>query len=467
MSKDWTTEKLFDEICELEVRHNLFEKAIDGVYIWKLIRFGLYRELAEKIGLYGNAHPGITGKTESRHTLILKRLKNRLLKSPFCKGSHYDAIIFTHPRKVTINETPTDIYSSDLEEELRASGQKVLAIERTFSGEYLRPFGKEVAYSEPFSLYEYYVKLYYRTSSGYENQRLKLLHNIDTIAGIPVKSITTLSSIQIRNHLIKFKSRYHYHRKIFKKLRPRNVYVLVSYGYEPMITAAQEMGIPVTEVQHGTILKQHIGYSYPRGLTIPYFPDNLLMWGKFWFDNATLPIEESAVTYTGFSHMNKEIAQYKTVKRNHQRVLFISQGPIAKELLPIVLSFAKENPEYQVIYRLHPSEDNIWHTIYPELGKGARTLTNLQIEHSSDRKLYKSFALSEYVVGVSSTALMEAIAADCKLILCNLPGVEHYRPLTESKQVPLVQSSKDLAEITRNYPIAQLDKTYIFSPKTK
>ena len=51
MNNNWTIKKLFEEILRIEVEYKLFEKEIDGVYVWKLIRFSLFMELSKKLNL--------------------------------------------------------------------------------------------------------------------------------------------------------------------------------------------------------------------------------------------------------------------------------------------------------------------------------------------------------------------------------------------------------------------------------
>src|SRR5690606_8728382 len=57
---------------------------------------------------------------------------------------------------------------------------------------------------------------------------------------------------------------YKIYHKVFKKVRPKSLYIVVAYYYAPIIKAAKDLGIKVYEVQHGIITKYHLGYSFPN-----------------------------------------------------------------------------------------------------------------------------------------------------------------------------------------------------------
>lgn len=97
-----------------------------------------------------------------------------------------------------------------------------------------------------------------------------------------------------RDHILDFKYQYNKYDKLFKKRKPKYVFVVVAYENKAMIAAAHNNGVEVVELQHGTISEYHLGYNYPnkedKGLE--YFPDKILSFGDYWKEVANYPINE-------------------------------------------------------------------------------------------------------------------------------------------------------------------------------
>jgi len=458
MNNNWTIKKLFEEICRIEVEHKLFEKEIDGVYFWKLIRFSLFMELSQKLELYGEAHP-LPEQTENRYIRVLKRLINGTFNSPMIGDQDIEIMLYPHERKVNIDSNLIDIYSYHLEDKWRQNGIKFLVIDRPYNGKFMRKSSKIVRYDEPlnfFSLWSYFKPK--------KDIYIDHLNEIETIANIPIDKIKTLSKEHISRVVNNFKHEYYYYNKIFSKYSPKKLYIVNAYGKNSLIAAANDLEIETIEIQHGTITSFHIGYSYPPKVTIPYFPKRLSLWGKFWYDISQLPIDEKNISYNGFPFLNKEVEKYSDIERDALRVLFISQGTIGKSLVNIALEFASKNKEFKVVYRLHPSEVEKWRSLYPKLYSFSMNNSNMVVETGIVTPLYKSFAESKFVVGVYSTALIESLVANCELILVDLPGVEYFQDLIDKELVKKVKNAEQLGNIIRkDDEHMMIDSHYFFS----
>jgi len=455
-----TIKQLFEEILRIEVEHRLFEKEIDGVYFWKLIRFSLFIELTKKLNLYEEAHP-YPKQSENRYIRVLKRLINGTVNGPMIGGDDdVDILLFPHERKVNVDSKLIDIYSYHLEDKWKQNGINYLVIERPYNGRFMRKASKRVRYDEPlnfFSLWNYFkpTKDINIDSS---------INEIGTIANIPIDKIETLSKEFISRVINRFKREYDYYTKILTKYSPKKLYVVNAYGKNSLIAAANDLGIDTIEIQHGTITSFHVGYSYPRGVIIPYFPKRLSLWGKFWYDISQLPIDEKNISYDGFPFLYKEIEKYSDIVRDESRVLFISQGTIGKSLVDMALKFASRNKGFKVVYRLHPSEVGAWKSLYPELYSFSMKNSNMVVETGIATPLYKSFAESKFVIGVYSTALIESLAANCQPILVDLPGVEYFQDLIDKKLVKKVKSVEQLEKVIKEDDKPTIiDSHYFFS----
>ncbi|OQY40896.1 MAG: hypothetical protein B6229_00525 [Spirochaetaceae bacterium 4572_7] len=460
MHENYTIEKLFNEISDLEVKNDLFNLKIDNIYFWKLIRFNLYKELSIKLGLYETSHPGTKAPKGNIIVKTIRRLTIGVFKGSLRDKKQFDTLIFPHSRKVIIDNKPIDIYTHFKEDFLKNTNESYAIMDRPFAGKFLRKTTKNLYWNEPLTIST--LKTFIKNKFN-KNRISESPFTFSHIAGISLQSINALSNRNIIQVIDRYSNHYTYYNKLYRYHKPKRIYIVVAYGSEALVSAAQDLGIEVVEIQHGTISQYHSGYSYPHGVTVPYFPDKIELWGKYWFDSSNQPINESKVKYTGFQYLNNELSKYENIKRESNRVLFISQGAIAKELIPIVIKYAKSNPNMNIIYRLHPSEVSVWRGIYPSLKESSEVLDNLSVETHIDMPLYKSFALSKYVVGVYSTALIESIASDCFLIIIKLPGYESFKNIIDRKIVPLVSNSKELEEvILYNNICSTIDTDYFF-----
>jgi hypothetical protein len=353
-----------------------------------------------------------------------------------------------------------DIYSYYLEERWRKNGTKYLVIEKPYGGTFVRKASKMVRYNETLSLFT--LRNYFKPKKEVDLS----IPGLENIAGIPVGTLKTLSKENISRAVHAFKREYHYYIKVLTKHKPKKIYMVVAYFRHALVAAARDLGIETIEMQHGEISPFSIGYAYPENIKIHYFPSKLILWGRFWYDNSRIPLEEKNIFYVGFPFLDKEIDKYSNIKKDESRILFISQGKIGNLLTQIALEFANQNQNYKIVYRLHPSEVERWENLYPNLYSFSKNNNNLTVETQKNNPLHKSFAESKFVVGVNSTALIESLAAHCTLVLVDLPGIEYFQILIDKGLVKKVQNAKQLAQaVTEDNHMNSIDRDYFFERK--
>lgn len=258
-----------------------------------------------------------------------------------------------------------------------------------------------------------------------------------------------------------FISNKKYFDKLFKKKSPNRIYMINSYGQEPMIAAAQGQGITVCELQHGIISKYHMGYSFPDAQHIPYFPDKLYLYGKFWKDTASIPLEDENIILHGFYYLTNEIEKFKDTKSVENQILFISQPTINNRLAQFAYEFALKNSGYKVLYKLHPNQKiNIDDDNY--ILNIASKLQNFEMIIGNDKNLYEMMYSCEVQVGAYSTALFEGLYTGLKTIIVNLPGIEHMEALIEKGYATLCKNPDDLINIIENIKSSSIAKDYYY-----
>ena len=441
-----TVKDLFEDLCEKELRHDLFALQTHGVYFWKLLRFHVVMELAQRAGLYDRSHPGIAPPARNRLLDLLKRFATGTLSSPLRDKKLYDVMLFPHQRKVRVDGELKDIYTYWLEDEWTSAGTRFGIVENAFAGRYQRPISDNVYWDEYLSLP---VIARYWKKQDYSAPVLTAVSDVKRIAGVELRSLKVLNPEHVNWRIRRFLMRRMYYTRVLQLHDAKQVFLVVAYGLPSLIAAARDLGIEVTEVQHGTITAFHPGYSYPKGVTIPYFPDKLYAWDRFWYEISDLPISEDRVTYTGFRYLQQQVKKYAHVTRDPDRVMFISQGTIGRRLTQLAIAYARKAPDKNVVYRLHPSEARVWMSLYPNLETAVKAHRNLSVELPGNQPLYQSFAQSNFVVGVYSTALIEALSAGCQVVLADLPGVEYFAGLVDSGTVALVRDENQLDAVIR------------------
>jgi len=422
---NYSIKDICNDFWKLERELNLFENKVSGIYFWELVRLEVYNSIINTILPYGNAHT-VKLKLRDKIKAIPMYAFNSFTKSAL-KRTRKEILIFDHPRKVLVNNQYIDIYTNHLVKELEGKCNYEI-----FESDYLRKHwtNRDEAnryYLDCFYLYTLKDRLLTKVyvSTG-EDQLLKKVE--DSIYRL-FNCRVNLKPIII-SRIKDFKLRYSLYDRILKLKRPKKIYLVVSYGYHALIAAAKDNGIETIEIQHGTITKYHLGYSFPNveKEKVHYFPDNLYLFGEYWGRNVIMPLEEEGKKIYGFPYLKSKINTYLSTEKNKRQVLFLSQGTIGKQLSEIAFNFATHFKEHQVIYKLHPGEYDRWKTEYPALVNSIK-LNNFEVIDNGDIDLYKLQAKSEYQVGVNSTAIFEGLMFSCKTILINLPGIEYMEDL--------------------------------------
>jgi hypothetical protein len=186
----------------------------------------------------------------------------------------------------------------------------------------------------------------------------------------------------------------------------------------------------------------HAGYSFPEGSqTKRMFPDYLFVFGEYWMNSAKYPINRNHIINVGFPYMEIQKEKYENVKKTNQ-IIFLSQDFIGQPMANFAIELDKlTGQQYNVVYKLHPREYEGWSENYPQFED-----TEIRVIDTSEIPLYKLFAESIAQIGVSSTAIYEGLAFGLPTYLMDLPGVEYFKDLIDSKIASIVSSPPELME---------------------
>jgi hypothetical protein len=228
------------------------------------------------------------------------------------------------------------------------------------------------------------------------------------------------------------------YRFFFHWNKPKNIFMVCSYGKEPIVMAAKRLRIPVVELQHGVVTNYHLGYSVAPGQHKLSFPDYFLTFGDYWVNSVNYSIDDNNIIPIGYPYFTREIQNYRGVEKKNQ-IIFISQGTIGKKLSELAIKFAHEvNSSVEVVYKLHPGEYDRWKIEYKGLFESQEhgVLSVIDGEYPS---LYQLLAESTWQVGVNSTVLFEGLGLKCRTIIVELPGHEHMDQLILENKALLIK----------------------------
>lgn len=218
---------------------------------------------------------------------------------------------------------------------------------------------------------------------------------------------------------------YGLYQRILDRTRPRLCLIEdACYGMNTHLVAwAHERGLSTAEYQHGQTYSQHPAYRISETLHTAewarFLPQHFLAWGEYWLRQLWLPIKLHVIGFPDLAERGQAL------RRLHQRthVLFVSSGldvDLYRKVLEQLGSAARER--YTLIFRPHPIERRTAESKYTELLRRC----GWQIDTNLDP--YASFAKSALVIGDVSTAMFEALAFDCRVVLIDAPLTRQLMP---------------------------------------
>jgi hypothetical protein len=419
-----------------EEREQLFDQRMVGVSYWQLIRHDVFRETLEAIGLAQRAHLRLD-ELPLRHWLgsQLQQLPKTLERSLFTRLAPAELLVAAHPRHLAYQGRFICPYSQPL---LWGTPRSRLLLEGHFQGRYFSPDAGEPTRYIDLLLVRAHAEFRAREllGGGLSARDLaaltrvvegltSLFGNAPTIAAVKRRARTAvLTMLGLTAPLT----------RLLDRVQPKLIVCVVGYRLvnQVLTVLARRRGIPVAELQHGTMGAAHAGYNFAPGRRPESFPDYVLLFGELW-RSATpgLPLDAAHTPAIGYGWLELQRASLVRPDRvsGLRRILFLSQRGIGRELSRVACALRSQLPAaaFELVYRLHPSEGIGWRESYPELA-----LSGVKVELASDRDLYASQCRADVQVGVYSTALLEGVAFGLDTYLVELPGHEQLAMLSDA-----------------------------------
>lgn len=370
---------------------------------WKNARSGLYYRVSEIKGYFKSVKPNLSRreKIQSLLHVLINSVKNKASKPLTTK------LVVMHPRTVATEEQWMDAYSYPYFK----NDVDVTYWSRSSIGERQKSFSQNSKSLDfmywPFMLFKLFAKLPFRTK-GFQ-QFYRSLSPLFTSLGCEQVNFEQYLYCEYLNFNYQ-SSRYY---KLLINSAVKEVYLVDSYSKNgAIIDACHRLGIRVIEFQHGIISNYHLGYSVGQpSRNYKLFPDKFLAWGPQWLNGCHFP-ESMEIDYVEPFYKSKVQA---VAKKN--KMVIISQSVIGEELAKFVLTKLNLDSFDEVTFKLHPSEVSKME-VYQDQFRYSKVRISTQ-------DIYQELNEATTVVGVFSTAILEAVDFGCKVYFAPLQGSEY------------------------------------------
>ena len=452
MGQRFSLEELRTFFFDLETRHSVYSLEYRGVFYWKLIRMSLFSHILKCLGMVEESHPMTSKAKAERLVRLVKYSGLNILRKR--KIQKCDILILTSGRKYYFNGDFVDVYLYDQIQYLSKNEVSHLIVDRP--DHYGRHLGAKLENLVYFEGIRHLVREYplpFLLPSLKDSVLEEISEEIKRELGIECDV-----KLLAERRLFRFSMEKKYFDNLLDKTKPKEVFLVCSYGKEELIASAHERAIRVTEVQHGVVSDYHMGYAFPQKIRIPYFPDRLILFGEYWRECIEYPhnteLEVGRFSYFRNSSTTNDI-------KHDERVLFISQGAYGKDVSRIAARFATQN-KIECYYKLHPSEFHIWREEYDELVHCSQ-VGRIKVV-AEEISLNDLFRHSKYVVGVNSTALFEALQFDCNVYVLELEGHQYMKHLLKGNHAKLISAEFTVEDLVEFQSMKVTNKEYFFIP---
>lgn len=428
MTDGWSLRTVTEAFLAMEDELELLRGPIRR--IWEGARFPVHQGLLVALGATGQGQVHYPDLQPSRIRRALGHARNALSR-PSLRADRADFLVVGHPRRQrTDRGTWTDPYVDPL---LTTLGAAASVVEAPHLGGHRAPADLAgVRYLDDIVLLgTAAAMLEARRPQAHEARALEAMENeLARRFGVGAGVARRMETFRrYRAGSLRFYDR------LLARVRPDVLVLVVAYGFEPLVEAARERGIPVVELQHGVIYPYHLGYTFPAAGKYT-FPDYLLTYGRFWNEATTYPLPADRVRAVGYPAF--DLARSTFERRPGRAVLFVSQLAVGEPLSRLAVELSRSTDE-TVIYKLHPGETHAWAERYPWLRD-----SSVRVADDPGLSVYELFATAKAQVGVFSTALYEGLGLGVPTVVAHLPGSEASEPLI---RLGYARAAADVSEL--------------------
>ncbi|MEY5004446.1 MAG: hypothetical protein RLZZ594_476 [Actinomycetota bacterium] len=457
-------DKIWTAFAQVEAAEKLADWRIAGVYLWPILRDRLMREIAENLGVYERRPAGdrVTELAASSglnvSEFVIKPSKYAIV--PFLRRDASGNDPFSAGIVEALNDPLIFGMGAD---DLGSGRPQVELLEQHFVAAHGLQAKLSIA---PFVLPQL-------GGAKHLAKYDRVIKVLEAEFGPVVGRFRAFP----RWLLVEFTAQRIGWAKLFKKAGVRKLFIVNAWK-RALIAGAQDAGVWVVEPQHGLLSSKHPLLSWPGRESVAYLPNELYVWGQCWAAETDLPsgvrtsiVGEPAHLTAARDSATASIAHTESLTSTpgpHPdfaragSVLFVSQVQQTTRLFDIALRAADANPSKNFVVKPHPQENaEQFRQHLRELGR--RLPANLRFVDLSEPAL-NLVARSEFVVGVHSMALVEALALGAKVIAVQLEGWQNIEAIAKRGDLTLASPNTDLVAELASAQVARDPEYYFAQP---
>lgn len=262
----------------------------------------------------------------------------------------------------------------------------------------------------------------------------------------------------------RFESQYWVMKKLLAIKKPKGIFMAVPYMKMGYVLAAKDYGIPVIEMQHGTINKSHFGYANYKVENNKVFPDYLLGYGsgtKETFTEGNLTFDPNKVFSIGHYYLDliqkedlsnnesaKEIKEFKV-----SIAVSLQDDAVGSQIVPFLIEVAKALPDWLIVFVPRKTAQ----TEYEKLGLPSN------VRFYQDLNVYQVMLSCKIHSTVFSTCALEAPSLGRPNVLVNIENKskEYFGHILRDSSVTKIVDTTDqyIKEIEgSSFPDSQIIK---------
>lgn len=377
-----TYQMIWDKFLKLEKDKKLFERTIDGIHYWELIKSPLIIEIM-------------------KNNMLWKENINKKIKYEI--PVDYKKVVYTNKQRVSFKNkrlicnvgTNYNLYEHLIDENTLLHANCI------------------ESYLNYYSQYENNVALHsYEDLKKYSISK-EVMEMINTEA-LYISEILNYDYEMVKDNIkiryLKFKYSYDFYYSFLKDTNIQEVVVISSIWDQGIVLAAKQLGIKVSELQYAFISDNHLNYGISSDRN--YAPDNIYLWNNYW-------------------ETKSDFAKYQTVLEKDEKYDFaiISQHLLTDYTIKIAELLSEKYPNKKIAILAHPSEKI-----------NQKISGKVDIVYGDTVKVAMS---SVKVFGYYSTALFQILEHD-DIYVVKTPGWEMTRQEVKFKVISLDDISKEV-----------------------
>ena len=409
-------EQIWSALREVEKAEDLGEWRVADVYLWQVIRERLFTHIAEQSGLYSPVPEKPAIKPAKQASLQAAQVAIM----PFVRRDAQGRDPFTDPFLKAADSAM--VFGLGSEDE--GSGKpQYEQLDAMLLAQY-RTRAK--------------LMVVFRQAAKHKKKWSRVIKSLESALSVNLDKYRKFP----RWLLVDFIARQIGWTKLFK-IAETELLLIANAWQLWLVAGAKAAGVRVVEIQHGLISAYHPRLSWPdfksnSPAAGAYLADEFWQWGDYWGFASDLPASVELHTIGAPENITAAIAR-DTKKK--QQLLVIGQPQVSQSLIEFARFIAAKYPKLPVVLKPHPQENlQQIETAIDALGERPINLTISPVDANTIELIEES----EYVIGVYSTAMFEAVALGCKVGVLKLAGYNHIAPLISSGAIQEINRVNDI-----------------------